>query len=112
MKKFRMKCGYVAYVVTIEELANIGGFGICDECNEFALSGYLVPVLNHYMCQSCFEKFDSRANYYKEDIPIENKNAEYYESRIPLDDAESQTIEWDKKREHGIKYAHTPTTIH
>lgn len=85
MRKFKLKCGYIAYEATIEEIALLGGFGICDECNNLAYAGYLVPVMNRYMCPDCFEEWAGSAIYYPEDIRIETMNAEYYESKIPME---------------------------
>lgn len=56
MKKFTTKQGYIAYACTAAETAYLGGMGICDDCGKSALSGFLVPVLNHYMCPDCFEE--------------------------------------------------------
>lgn len=84
MVKFKTSVGWIAYKTTTAEIMSIGGFGICDECNEAQLNGgYLVPVLNHWMCQKCFDEWKKTANYYPQDAPIEKKNSEYYEKLIP-----------------------------
>ena len=90
MKKIKTKSGYIAYEATAEETGRLGGCGICDDCGEFAASGYLVPVLDHYMCPECFHDFEGRGTYYPEDIPVETRTAEYFESRIPLQGDETQ----------------------
>ena len=85
MKKFTTKQGYLAYRSTARETTYLGGLGICDDCGEFAEKGFLVPVLNHYMCPKCFEKWQSRGTFYPEDLPFEARTAAYYEYRIPMD---------------------------
>ena len=90
MKKFKTGSGYVAYEATAEETALLGGAGICDDCGEFSESGYLVPVLDHYMCPACFHDWERRGTYYPEDIPVEQSTAAYFESRISLEGDESE----------------------
>lgn len=85
MKKFVTPQGYTAYSCSATETTLLGGIGICDDCGKFAPVGYLVPVLNHYMCLKCFEDWKHFSRYYPEDIPFEAKNADYYESRIPME---------------------------
>lgn len=85
MKKCKLECGLTYYEATRPEIARLGGIGYCDECNEIAEKGYLVPVLNHYMCEECFEDWKKRAKKYPEDLYIEIKNCAYYERMIPLD---------------------------
>ncbi len=83
MKKLVTKKGHIAYEATDFETRLLGGCGVCDECNCHAPTGYLVPVLNHYQCPECFEKWSNRATYYPEDTPVEQGTAAYYESVIP-----------------------------
>lgn len=54
MRKIKTQRGYIAYSCRGSETALIGGMGICDDCGTPASMGYLVPVLNHYMCPECF----------------------------------------------------------
>ena len=84
MKQFKSKCGYIIFKCTALEIISIGGLGICDHCNNFSEVGYLIPVLNHWLCESCFLKWDENSTYYPEDIPFEKKNTKYYLSHIPL----------------------------
>jgi hypothetical protein len=84
MKKIKTEIGHTAYETTVTELILIGGFGICDECNEFAPKGYLVPVLNHYQCPKCFENWSKRAKFYSEDVEFERRTEFYYESKMPM----------------------------
>lgn len=88
MRKIKSKCGYIVYEATAFETMRLGGIGVCDECNTASLNGYLVPVLNHYMCPSCYEEWNERAVYYPEDIPHEERVAEYYEKMIPTEETE------------------------
>ena len=84
MEKFKIECGLIVYKTTTEEIMSIGGLGICDACGQFhPEGGYLVPVLNWWMCEECFNDWQSRATYYPEDAPFEAKRAEYYEAMIP-----------------------------
>lgn len=53
MRKLKSKCGYVVYETTPKECIEItGGFGICDMCAKTDKTIYLVPVLNHALCQN------------------------------------------------------------
>ena len=76
-KKVENDKRFLVLEVTAEELKKVGGLGICDECNQFAESGYYVAVLNHYMCQKCYNEFMSRAINYPEDAEIEIRNYDY-----------------------------------
>jgi len=87
MKKQKTKVGYIAYQTTREEICRLGGLGICDTCNSPEGNGYLVPILNRWLCPRCYEKWEVEAVYYAEDIHIEQKNLKYYESIIPLTDS-------------------------
>lgn len=88
MKKFYLENGLIAYETTALEITLIGGLGMCDECGKKHKShehGYLVPVLNHWMCKDCFADWKCRCRNYPEDARIETRNAKYYECLIPLD---------------------------
>lgn len=92
MKKFKTKNGYIAYKTTTEEMFRIGGFGICDLCGKSHLDGgYLVPVLNGWICPDCFSSWQERGRYYPEDIPYERQKAKEYESWLPFTVEEEQT---------------------
>lgn len=90
MTKFKTLSGYLAYRATATETTFLGGRGICDDCGEYASKGYLVPVLNHYMCEDCFRRWGGGGTYYPEDIPYERHTAAYFESRIPLEGDDSR----------------------
>ncbi len=83
MQKIMTRSGYIAYKTTAEEVKKLGSICVCDECGRKAASGYLVPVLNHWMCESCFDEWQRDARYYPADVPIQNRRAAYYESVIP-----------------------------
>lgn len=69
MKKFLSKCGYIVYKCSLTEHVEMtGGYGLCDMCNTPNTEMYIVPVLNSAMCPKCYEDWDNRAKYYKEDI--------------------------------------------
>lgn len=89
MRRFTTKSGYIAYQATAEEAALLGGRGICDDCGKFSAKGYLIPVLNHYMCPDCFHGWERGSAYYPEDIPVETRTAAYFESMIPLEGDDS-----------------------
>lgn len=89
MKKMMTKNGLIAYEATAEDTYLLGGYGICDDCGNFAPAGYLVPVLNHYQCPECFAEFNIRAKRYPEDAKIERRTAEYFERMIPMKKAEA-----------------------
>lgn len=66
------------------ELAKIGGIGICDRCNGTSNTGYYVAVLNCWFCPKCYNEWYGCATHYPEDIKIENKNFEYYKNLFDL----------------------------
>lgn len=85
MKKFKTAKGYIVYKAIAAETALLGGIGVCDDCGQETAQGFLVPVLNHYMCPACFQDWEAHGTFYPQDTEIEAKNAAYYERRIPLD---------------------------
>ena len=56
MKKFKLENGLTYYETPLTDLFRIGGAGICDHCGEFHTNGYLIPVLNHWICKACFDE--------------------------------------------------------
>ena len=84
MRKFKLDNGLTYYEVDIIELVRLGGAGICDHCGEYHTKGYLIPVLNHWICKSCFEEWSKDAKHYPSDDIYERMSIEYYESKIPL----------------------------
>ena len=79
-RKFINEKGFTVYEMTGAETMKFGGYGICDYCNEGAVKGYLIPVLNHYYCEECYNNWLKRAEYYEEDRWFEERKIEYYDS--------------------------------
>ena len=79
-KKFINEKGFTVYEMTGAETMEFGGYGICDYCNEGAAKGYLIPVLNHYYCEECYNEWVESAEYYEEDRWFEKRKIEYYDS--------------------------------
>lgn len=46
------------------ELAKIGGIGICDRCNGTSNTGYYVAVLNCWFCPKCYNEWYGCATHY------------------------------------------------
>lgn len=61
-----------------------GGYGICDQCNSASATGYYVAVLNHWLCQKCYEEWSERAINYPEDATFEQRNYDYYKTKLHL----------------------------
>ena len=79
MTKGKTQVGYIYLKTSVEECSKWGGMGICDHCNQASSEGYLVPVLNHWLCPDCFNSWAKRATYYPEDIDYESRTTAYYE---------------------------------
>lgn len=60
------------------EMFRLGSEGICDHCNGVAKDGVYVAVLNHWVCEKCFETWHSRAIFYEEDRKVEQRNFDAY----------------------------------
>lgn len=73
----KTKQGYKVIPVTLLQIHQIGGLGICDSCNSGSLNFQYIGVLNSAYCQSCFKEWESVAKYYPEDIPVETKNIDF-----------------------------------
>lgn len=84
MVKFKLPIGYTVYRVTAEECLSWGGLGVCDECNVCGPYGYLVPVLNHYMCPSCYHDWVLSCKFYAKDLDFERFYISYYEKILPV----------------------------
>lgn len=74
--------GFLVIETTLCEMVAIGGFGICDFCNNSSFVGYYIAVLNRWYCEKCYEEFTERAIYYEEDKRVELKNYEYYSNQL------------------------------
>lgn len=71
------------------ECLSWGGMAICDSCNKAANPGYLVCVLNHWLCADCFKDWYKHAKRYQEDIPYEERRFKEYESVLNLNGTET-----------------------
>ena len=82
--KQRLPNGLYYYEVQTWEIQLMGGFGICDDCNQFQPEGgYLVPCLCHFQCSDCFSDWSARAKHYPEDDWVEEQACKMYEKMIP-----------------------------
>ena len=85
MIKFKNKVGWTVYRISAAECYSFGGLAICDDCNTFCpKGGYLVPVLNHFMCDKCYNDWNNRCKFYPEDLDFENSIIKYYENILPV----------------------------
>ncbi len=85
MIKSKVPCGWIVYRTSYSEILSYGGLGICDDCGTLHTEGgYLVPVLNHWMCHNCFEEWSSRAKFYPSDVEFQQHYISIYESRLPV----------------------------
>lgn len=85
MIKSKVPCGWTYYKTTFAEILAYGGWGICDMCGTVHTEGgYLVPVLNHWLCQSCFDDWKGRTKFYSSDVEFEQSYIKLYESRLPV----------------------------
>lgn len=86
MKRLTTEKGHIAYKTSLAEVLSWGGLGICDSCNEFhPEGGYVVPVLNWWMCEKCFKEWITRAIHYPEDDQYERQVASYYEKILKVE---------------------------
>lgn len=82
MKKTKSKCGYIVYETSLTECVRItDGYGICDMCAKPSFKLYLIPVLNSAYCEKCFNDWNERAIYYKEDLDFESSYVKFFEKR-------------------------------
>jgi hypothetical protein len=80
MKKFKSMVGYIVYEATAEDTQKLGGRGKCDHCDKFSETGFLVAVLNSYLCAGCYKEWDDSSRMYTEDLPVERRHEAYYDS--------------------------------
>ncbi|WP_234110175.1 hypothetical protein [Chryseobacterium sp. R2A-55] len=57
-----------------ELVESLGGYGICDHCNDSLLEGYYVAVLNHWICEADYFKWHESAVNHPEDKELEEWN--------------------------------------
>ncbi|WP_418360124.1 hypothetical protein [Sphingobacterium detergens] len=70
--------GFLFLPMKGSDTAKFGGIGVCDFCANYAAEGKLIPALNCYYCNDCFERWNRDASYYPEDSNYENRKAQYY----------------------------------
>lgn len=95
MIKYRLDNGLYYYKLDVLENNKMGGLCICDYCNSLDVDGYLVPVLNSYLCKKCFYEWQKDCVHYPEDDEIEKEIMKEYES---IDDIEVL----DRSDENGL----------
>lgn len=88
-KDYKNNNGFKVIELSVEEATNIcnfgiGGFIVCDTCNNHFAKGncYYIPVLNRCMCKECCDDFIDNNNICDEDRPYENKYYEYYKEKL------------------------------
>lgn len=92
-KKIKNNKGFYVIEMSVKEAIDIcefGAFGeiICDECNKLLDKNekvYYVPVLNHAMCEDCFNDWINHATRYEEDTPYEKRNYNYYAGLLGIE---------------------------
>ncbi|MBQ6164752.1 MAG: hypothetical protein IJK23_09795 [Clostridia bacterium] len=84
MMRIETKSGYKAYHCTATEIKITGGKGICDSCGKPHRLGYLIPVLNRWYCEGCFNEWDNSTRFYGSDNAVEQRVDAYYRQMIPL----------------------------
>ena len=80
----RNKKGFWLIECTEEEICNIGGGGICDNCGQPSDKGVYVAVLNRWLCPKCFDEWYNTAIRYEEDSNIEFRNYQYYATLLGI----------------------------
>lgn len=79
MKKIKSKAGHIVYELKAEELLIIRSPGICDFCGRESNSGFLIVVINEWVCPKCYRDWEKTATYYPEDAHIEKRNEQLYD---------------------------------
>ena len=78
------KNGYYYADVSIWDVLNWGGLGVCDMCGKTlgvkGNVGKLVWVLSSCTCNKCFDEWQTRAKKYDEDLALQKLHArKWYE---------------------------------
>lgn len=81
-KIVKNKKGFKILKMSLAEVNSIGGFGICDFCNNASKEGYYIAVLNMWYCPKCYEEWCLRAEYYPQDVEVENRNYNYMRNML------------------------------
>lgn len=83
------KKGFRVIKTSNTECIEWGGAAVCDHCNAAASFGYLVSVLNHWICPECFDEWYKGAKRYEEDMPYEQRRMNEYKSALKPNDEEA-----------------------
>lgn len=63
----------------LHKLGKLGSKGICDYCARSSERGYIVSVLDQWLCPECYAEFlQSSPAPYIQDAPIEDIHHQYY----------------------------------
>lgn len=83
VKKIKSECGWIVFHLNNNELNKLMDkdyFGnICDSCNRYLSNVYYIPVLNHGMCEHCYNEWNRSSKYYPEDADFENQAVQWIE---------------------------------
>lgn len=86
----KIECGkFLVIQCTASEMMNaVGGHTVqCDMCGGWQLpfdDGCYIAVLNQWLCQECFERWQEYAEWYTEDADVERRNYEFYAPRFGI----------------------------
>ncbi len=83
-RKFINEKGFTVYEITGIVKIKFGGYRVCDSCNKAAVKGYLIPVLNGYLCEECYNRWIERAKYYEEYRKYEERKIRYYDNILEV----------------------------
>ena len=70
--------GFKVIELSRREILKIGGYGICDFCDNTTKQGYYIAVLNQWLCPECYREFIRTATRYESDKRIEDKNFNWF----------------------------------
>lgn len=77
--------GFKVIETSMTECISMGGMAICDSCNQCSVKGYLIAVLNHWMCPECYNEWLEEAVWYEEDVVYENRTFNNYKRILKID---------------------------
>ena len=81
-ERIKTKQGYITLKTSVGEVLKWGGLGICDTCAKPNTEGYLVGVLNRWLCEECFREWEECAVFHKEDVLFGEKVIARTEARL------------------------------
>ena len=77
--------GFKVIKTTMFECLAWDGAAICDHCNQSAHEGYLVSVLNRWVCHECYKEWYNTAKVYQEDKHYEQVVFDRYCKLLKVD---------------------------